>query len=146
MEELINDFESQEWLRKKRYLARYKKNLALIDRLKNKIDLLDERSEKIKSPNYSGMPRGGTPVTSYDMKEEKADLEARIERLKIKGAIYKKEILETIDELEDPRYADVLEYFFIERLELSDIAEEMDYSLRHIKALYSDGIKAISLP
>lgn len=146
MEELINDFESQEWLRKKRYLARYKKNLALIDRLKNKVDLLDERSEKIKSPNYSGMPRGGTPVTSYDMKEEKADLEARIERLKIKGATYKKEILETIDELEDPRYADVLEYFFIERLELSDIAEEMDYSLRHIKALYSDGIKAISLP
>ena len=146
MEELINDFESQEWLRKKRYLARYKKNLALIDRLKNKVDLLDERSEKIKSPNYSGMPRGGIPVTSYDMKEEKADLEARIERLKIKGATYKKEILETIDELEDPRYADVLEYFFIERLELSDIAEEMDYSLRHIKALYSDGIKAISLP
>ena len=146
MEELIKNSKSQDWDQKKRYLARYKKNLALIDRLNKKINRLDERSESLKSPNYSGMPRGGTPVTSYDIKDEKVDLEKRVQKLKDKGEVLKEEIIDAIDTLEDPRYADVLEYFFIDCMDLSEIADIMDYSVRHIKTLYSDGINSISLP
>lgn len=146
MEELINDFEIQERDQKKMFLKRYKKNIALIERLNNKVELLDLRSETIKSPNYSGMPRGGTPITAFDMKDEKAELLDRIIRLKKKGEIYKREILDVIDNLDDTRYAEVLESFFIDCKDLDQIAEEMGYSIRHVKSLYSQGIDSISLP
>lgn len=145
MEELIEDFEIQERDRKKIFLKRYKKNVALIDRLYNKVEILDRRSETVKSPNYSGMPRGGTPITAFDLKDEKNDLLARIDRLKKKGEIYKSEILEVIDNLDDTRYAEVLESYFIDCKDLSEIAEEMGYSIRHVKSLYSKGIDSITL-
>lgn len=145
MEELTEDFESQERNRKKRYLKRYRKNRALIDRLKNKVVLLDCRSESVKSPNLSGMPRGGNHVTAFDMKDEKNDLIARIKRLEDRGEIFKSEIIGKIDDLDDPRYAEVLESFFIDCKSLDTIAEEMGYSIRHVKSLYSKGIELISL-
>ena len=55
--------EDSDLIRKKRYMKRYKKNNTLINRLENKLADLDARMYKIKSPNYSDMPRGGTPVT-----------------------------------------------------------------------------------
>lgn len=146
MEELIEDFEIQERDRKKIFLKRYKKNVALIERLYNKVELLDRRSETLKSPNYSGMPRGGTPITAFDLKDEKNDLLARIERLKKKGEIYKSEILDVIDNLDDPKYAEVLESFFIDCKDLTEIAEEMGYSIRYVKRLYSKGIDMVALP
>ena len=145
MEELINDFEIQERDQKKIFLKRYKKNVALINRLYNKVEMLDLRSETVKSPNYSGIPRGGTPITAYDKKDEKNDLLARIDRLKKKGEDYKREILDVIDNLDDTRYAEVLESFFIDCKDLDEIAEDMGYSIRHVKSLYSKGIDSITL-
>ena len=54
---------SQEIKNKKHSLKKYKVNRACVSRLEEKLTLLDERIKSIKSPNYSGMPRGGTPVT-----------------------------------------------------------------------------------
>ena len=145
MEEITRDFKNQDWDLKKRYLKRYRKNQALIERLNRKIELLDQRSEGVKSPKYTGMPRGGIPVTPFDMKDEKSDLLSRVIKLKQKGEIFKREILEAIDSLDDPRYAEVLESFFIDCKDLDTIAEEMGYSVRHVKNLYSKGISNITL-
>jgi DNA-directed RNA polymerase specialized sigma subunit len=136
----INDHE-----RKKRYLKRYKKNLALIYRLEDKLDDLNERIYKIKSPTLSAMPKGSKPVEISDLISDKNELKARIERLRKKGETLKAEILEIIDDLDDVRYAEICESFFIDCKSLEDISEEMGYTVRHVTRLYSEAISQMSI-
>lgn len=131
--------------RKKKYLKRYRKNCMLIERLKEKRDNLDGRITGLKSPGLSDMPRGGTPISKEDLIAEKLEVEARILRLDQKGKAYKDEILEKIDELDDPRHAEVLESFFIGCKEFGEIAEDNNYTVRHVIRLYSEAINRMSI-
>ena len=139
----MTDLEIQETESKKRYLKRYRKNRALIIRLKLKIANLDDRIKGIRSPGFSDMPRGGTPITREDLTAEKLDIERRIDRLEEKGGKIRSEILDVIDELEDTRYAEILEAFLIECKDFGEIAEDNGYSVRHIERLYGEAIKCI---
>lgn len=131
--------------KEKRFLRRYQKNLACIERLERKLALLNERITSIKSPNFSGMPRGGVPVTIDDLMSDKLDLEDRIERLKAKSRDLKRAVCDEIDTLEDPRYCEILEAYFIDGLSFGDIAEELGYTERRVIALYSEAIKILSV-
>lgn len=131
--------------KKKRSLKRYKKNLSCIERLEAKLDLVSERMTSVKSPNFSGMPRGGTPVTTADLVCEKMELEERIERLKEKGKILRREILAEIDTLEDPRQAEVLEAFFIGGQSMEEISDDTTWNVRHVYRLYSEGVTILAL-
>lgn len=128
---------------KKVFLKRYRENRACVRRLEKKLALLEDRIISIKSPNFSGMPRGGQPVTLADLVSDKYELEKRIERLKEKGKQIKSEILEEIDTLEDPRYCEILEAYFIDGLSMEDIAENEGYSVRRIYKLYSEAINIL---
>lgn len=134
----------QEIKKKKRSLKRYKINLACIGRLEEKLTLLDERIKSVKSPNYSGMPRGGTPVSLEELLSDKIDLEKRIKRLKDKGKKLKDQILDEIDSLEDPRYCEVLEAYFIECKTINEIAEDMGYTEVHIYNLYRKAVTELT--
>ena len=134
----------QEIKNKKRSLKRFKNNRACIDRLEEKLLVLDERIKSVKSPNYSGMPRGGTPVTIAELLSDKVDLEKRIARLKDKNKKVKDQIVEEIDSLEDPRYIEILEAFFIECMSIDEIAEDMGYSVRWTYDLYSEAVEALA--
>ncbi len=136
--------EIQEIKNKKRSLKRYRENRSCIVRLEDKLTLLEERIVSIKSPNYSGMPRGGTPVTLEELISDKVDLEKRIERLKVKGKKIKSQILDEIDSLEDPRYCEVLESYMIDCKTISDIAEDMGYTEVHIYNLYREAINELA--
>ena len=127
---------------KKRELRRYRNNRSCIARLEEKLKILESRLYSIKSPNFSGMPRGGVPVSVSDLVADKEELEERIERLKEKGKILKREILAEIDSLENSRYCEILEAYFIDGYSLEEIAENEGYNDRHVYRLYS---KAISL-
>ena len=137
--------EIQEIASKKRFLKRYRKNLNCIVRLEEKLALLDVKLNSVRSPNLSGMPRGGVPVTATDLVADKLDLENRIKRLKEKGKKLKREILEEIDSLDEPRYVAVLEGFFIDCLSMEAIAENEGYTVRHVYSLYHDAIRALTL-
>lgn len=137
--------EIQEIASKKRFLKRYRKNLNCIVRLEEKLALLETKLNSVRSPNLSGMPRGGVPVTTADLVADKIDLENRIKRLKEKGKKLKLEILEEIDSLDEPRYVAVLEGFFIDCLTMEDIAENEGYTVRHVYSLYHDAIRALTL-
>ena len=139
----MSDSFYQEVERKKRSLKRYRKNLSCIKRLEDKLYNIEDRLSSIRSTNLSGMPRGGVPVTSADLLADKDDLERRIKRLKQKGENLKERIYEEIDSLEDSRYCEVLESYFIDGLTLEDIAEEMGYTERHIYTLYKEAITAL---
>lgn len=135
--------EDSDLIRKKRYMKRYKKNNTLINRLENKLADLDARMYKIKSPNYSDMPRGGTPVTMEDLMSDKLETEERINRLCVKGKKLRSETLEKIDTLEDSRYAEILELFFINSMGFDAIAEKTGYTVRHVIRLYTEGIEQL---
>ena len=130
---------------KKRFLRRYQNNLACISRLEAKLVILDERIKSIKSPNFSGMPRGGVPVTLDDLLADKDDLERRIKKLKAKNRDLKRSVYEVIDTLEDSRYCEVLEAHFIDGLSIRDIAEETGYTERHVYTLYQEAIRLLSV-
>ena len=141
----MSDFEVQETELKKRFLKRYKKNLALIERLKSKVAVLDDRRKTIRSPKLSDMPRGGVPVTAEDLLAEQSEIEDRIKRLECKSKRLKSEILNKIDEVEDYRYAEILEAYFIECKDFDSIADDMNYNIRHIMRLYTEAVNAIEL-
>lgn len=137
--------EIQEIENKKRFLKRYRKNLNCIVRLEEKLNLLEDKLNSVRSPNLSGLPRGGTPITNADLVVDKMDLENRIQRLKEKGKRLKSEILEEIDSLDDSRYVAVLEGFFIDCLSMEDIAENEGYTVRHVYSLYHDAVRSLTL-
>ena len=142
---MFNDQELQEIAKKKKSLKRYRKNIACINRLELKLKSLDERITAIKSPNFSGMPRGGIPITLDDLMSDKLELEDRIKRLKQKSIIIKREILSEIDTLDDPRHCEILESFFIDCIPLEDIADNEGYTERHIYRLYSEAVTLLAL-
>lgn len=140
----MEDQEIQEIKRKKRFLKRYRKNNACIARLEEKLNLLDEKIKSVKTSNFSGMPRGSIPITIDELMSDKIDLEKRIGRLKLKKGILKAEILEEIDSLDDVRYCEILEAFFIDCIPLEDIADNMGYGVRYIYRLYSEAINILT--
>lgn len=131
--------------RKKRSLKRYKKNLSCIERLEAKLDQINDRMTSVRSPNLSGMPRGGTPVTTADLVADKAEIEERIERLKKKSRSLKLEILEELDTLENVKQVEVLESFFIDGLTMEEIAEKLNFHVRYVYRLYSEGVTFLAL-
>ena len=127
----------------KKFLRRYKNNMSCVDRLELKLQTLDERIKSIKSPNYSGMPRGSTPVTIEELISDKMELEKRIIKLKLKGKQLRSDILDRIDLLDDSRYCEVLEAYFIDNKSITEIADEMQYTERHVYSLYKKGIEKL---
>ena len=125
---------------KKSSFRRYRKNLACIERLEEKLILLTERINSVRSPNLSGMPRGSTPITVEDLIGDKEELEQRLNRLRTKTRQLKQEILSEIDTLEDERYCEILEAHFIEGLTLERIADRMGYTERYIYQLYKKAL------
>lgn len=130
---------------KKKYLKRYRRNGVLVGRLERKLEAIEARIQGVRSPSLSGMPRGGEPVTREDLIVDKVDLERRIKRLKSKGETVRREILDIIDELDDWRYAEILEDFLIEEMDFSEIADKMNFTERHVIRLYGEAIDAVMI-
>ena len=128
--------------RKKIFLKRYRKNIACVSRLKNKLYVLDSRLKNPKSPTYPDMPKGNF-ITTEDLLADKLDLEKRIEKLNKKGECIKCEIINEIDNVDDPRYCEILEAYFIDCMDMEDIADIMGYGVRHTYKLYSSAINEL---
>lgn len=124
---------------KKFFLKRFRKNKSCIIRLQNKLYILESRLKSPKPINYSDMPKGG-PISLDDLMADKVDLEKRIDKLVSKGERIKCEIINEIDNIDDPRYCEILEAYFIDCMDMEDIADNMGYGLRHTYKLYSDAI------
>ena len=132
--------------KKKAWLRRYRKNIEMLSRLQEKHDLLDHRLTAIKSPSPTGMPRGGTPVTVADLVSEKLELEERIARSQEKCKTIRREILAVIDDLDDIRYCEILEEYFIKQKSFAEISNEMSYSEKSVIRLYSQAIDLLCIP
>lgn len=124
----------------KRFLNRYKPYLRQLKRLEERLYQLDDRIESTHSARITGMPGGGIPRGLNDELVQREELESRINKLLIESKPIKEEILDTLDHLENPNQANVLELFFINDMDLYSISTSLDYSLRQANRLYKEGV------
>ena len=130
---------------KKSFLKRYRNYLIRIERLEEKLLSIDNQLEGMSSKQISDMPTGGLPVTVEDILNRKEETKKRIQRLIDTSLLVKEEIYEVIDHIDDYRFAEVLESYFIECKTLEVIAEEKHYSVQHVGYLYGKGLEMIQL-
>lgn len=131
--------------KKKSFLKRYRNYLIRIERLEEKLLSIDNQLEGMSSKRISDMPRGGLPVTTDELFYRKDETKKRIQNLIDKSIEVKSEIYEVIDHIDDYRFAEVLEAYFIECKTLECIADEKHYSIRHVGFLYGKGLKEVKL-
>lgn len=130
----------------KRYLNRYRRYMKRVDKLEEKLYQIDNQLQGLKSQQITDMPRGGTPLTLDDMLVKKEETEHRIQNLLDMSKEIRYEVFDCIDTLEDDRFAEVLECYFIDRMTFEEIAEHKNYSVRHVGYLYGRGIELVVRP
>lgn len=72
------------------------------------------------------------------------ELEDQIKRLQLEKAELIMEINAAIEQLEDDKETMILTAYYIRRLTMEQVAEEMDYSLQHTYRLRKRGVQHIS--
>ena len=130
---------------KKKWLYRYRGISERLDRMKERLEVLENRMEGVRSPRLTGMPRGGTPVTMEELISDKLEIEERIDNLEETRKQIRREILAAIDTLTDDKLSEILELRFIECLDYDDIADQLVYTRRHVERLYAKAIEEIKI-
>lgn len=131
-----------EFKHNKAYLMRYRKIHTKIDRLKDKLNRLNERYD-LKGVSYSSEPSSSVKKTLDDVLAQKEYLENKIDEMVSESIDIKNEIAEKLLDLDNQLEATVLDFYFLERYSLNDIADELSYSDRQIERLYVDGIMSV---
>lgn len=130
---------------KTKWLGRYLAKLQNIQRLNDRLSELDQRIVSAGTVNYTGMPRGGNPVTVEDLLCDKEILENRIAQSQDIANRYKREIIQAIDTLDNITYVEIIEARYITGKSIEDIAEDLGYSLRHVQRLYAMAVDDIEI-
>lgn len=131
-----------EFKHNKAYLMRYRKIHTKIDRLKDKLNRLNERYD-LKGVSYSSEPSSSVKKTLDDVLAQKEYLENKIDEMVSESIDIRNEIAEKLLDLDNQLEATVLDFYFLERYSLNDIADELSYSNRQIERLYVDGIMSV---
>lgn len=126
----------------KAYLMRYRKIHTKIDRLKDKLNRLNERYD-LKGVSYSSEPSSSVKKTLDDVLAQKEYLENKIGEMVSESIDIRNEITEKLLDLDNQLEATVLDFYFLEQYSLNNIADELSYSDRQIERLYVDGIMSV---
>lgn len=126
----------------KSYLMQYRKIHTKIDRLKNKLNRLNERYE-LKGISYSSEPSGSVKQTLDDVLAQKEYVENKLSKLTEESIKIRNEIQDKLLDLDNQLEAEVLDLYFLERYSLTEIADTLCYSERQIERLYANGIMSV---
>lgn len=135
----------EETKKKKYFLKRYRNYLVRINRLEEKLFQIDNQLIGLKSRQITDMPRGGTPLTKDDLLIKKEETEHRIQKLVDISRVVRMEIIDSLDTIDDYRFSEVLESYFIEGQTLEAIAENKNYSIQHVGYLYGKGLDLVQI-
>lgn len=135
----------EETKKKKYFLKRYRNYLFRINRLEEKLFQIDNQLIGLKSRQITDMPRGGTPLTKDDLLIKKEETEHRIQNLVDISRVVRMEIIDSLDTIDDYRFSEVLESYFIEGQTLEAIAENKNYSIQHVGYLYGKGLDLVQI-
>ena len=131
-----------EFKHNKAYLMRYRKIHTKIDRLKDKLNRLNERYD-LKGVSYSSEPFSSVKKTLDDVLAQKEYLENKLNKLIDESYNIRNDIMDRLLDLDNQLEATVLDFYFLEQYSLNDIADELSYSDRQIERLYIDGIMSV---
>lgn len=131
-----------EFKHNKAYLMRYRKIHTKIDRLKDKLNRLNERYD-LKGVSYSSEPSSSVKKTLDDVLAQKEYLQNKLDEMISESINIRNEITEKLLDLDNQLEATVLDFYFLEQYSLNDIADELSYSDRQIERLYVDGIMSV---
>ena len=126
----------------KNYLMQYRRIHTKIDRLKNKLNRINERYE-LKGVTYSSQPSSSIPQTLDDVLAQKEYVENKLSKLTRQSIEIRNEIQDKLLDLDNQLEAEVLDLYFLERYSLTEIADTLCYSERQIERLYADGIMSV---
>ncbi len=127
------------------YLNRYKNTVSKIDFLSEKIDLLKSKVSSVGSPTLSDMPKGGGHLTTDDIVCEFVELEEILALTIQLAQNYKKQIIATINEIDNTKTKNILLNYFIDNKSFKDIAILYDCTTQTIRNKYKDGIEKIEI-
>lgn len=129
-----------EFKNNKDYLMQCRRMHEKIDRLKDKLDRLDERCS-LKGVSYSSQPSSTVTQTLDDILSQKEYIEGKIRKLTSDAIKISNEIQDRLLELDNQLEAEILDLYFLETHSLNEIANDLCYSERQIERLYVKGIK-----
>lgn len=132
-----------EFKHNKAYLMRYRKIHTKIERLKDKLNRLNERYD-LKGVSYSSEPSSSVKKTLDDVLAQKEYLENKLNKLIDESYNIRNDIMDKLLDLDNQLEATVLDFYFLEQYSLNDIADELSYSDRQIERLYIDGIMSVA--
>lgn len=130
----------------KKYLNRYRRHMRRVEKLEEKLYLIDCDLQGMKTKNITDMPQGGQRLTMDDLLVKKEETEHRIQNILDICKNIKLEVYDCIDTLEDERFAEILEAYFIDCFTFEEIAEKKNYSVRHVGYLYGMGLESVQIP
>lgn len=117
-----------------------------VEKLEEKLYLIDCDLQGMKTKNITDMPQGGQRLNMDDLLVKKEETEHRIQNILDLSKQVKFEVFDCIDTLEDDRFAEILEYYFIDCYTFEQIADKKNYSIRHVGYLYGMGIELVTIP
>lgn len=128
-----------------RYLSRYRRLNARIDRLLEEKSRWWERAFKI-TPTLSQAPGGGGSGSPIERPMDKVDeLERKITQAIDELADIRAEIEDVLGQLEDDTLRELMEYRYIDGLTWEQVAEKMHYSWRHTCRLHGEALAKINM-
>lgn len=126
-----------------RYLSRYRRLNQRIDRLLEEQNRWRERALKITS-TLSQAPGGGGSGSPIERPMDKVlEIDIEINREIDEMQIARKEIRDTLNQLEDENLKLLMEYRYIDGLTWEQIAEKMDYSRQWVTSLHGMALQKI---
>lgn len=128
-----------------RYLSRYRRMNARIDRLLDEKRRWWELALKI-TPSLSQAPGGGENGSRVERPMDKiTEIEAQITREIDQLHTIRREIKEAVDRLEDENLRLLMEYRYIDGMTWEQIAVKMNYSYMQICRLHGKALNAMML-
>ena len=128
-----------------RYLSRYRRLNVRIDRLLEEQSRWRERALKI-TPTLSQAPGGGESGSPIERPMDKVlEIDVEINREIDEMQIARKEIRETLNQLEDESLKLLMEYRYIDGMTWEQIAVKMHYGFQWVCKLHGKALSSIIL-
>ena len=116
-----------------------------IDRATERVERLRARLEAGRLNQITGMPRGGNSdwtETADKLIELEKIVNARVrEMCKVKRLAM--EAIEAVDEM---RYREVLELYYLDGFTWEQVAKQMAYDVRHVTRLHGKALQKVKVP
>ena len=116
-----------------------------IDKAQERVERLRARLEAGRMSRITGMPRGGGEdwtETADTLIELERVVNARIREM----CRVKRLAMEAIEAVEEMRYREVLELYYLDGYTWEKVAETMEMSDRHVKRLHGMALLRINVP